>query len=36
MMRSQVKQWLASRNITFKIEDVKLCEQKFGDMGERE
>jgi transposase len=37
MIWSQVKQWLARINITFKTEDVKLlCEQKFSEMGERE
>jgi transposase len=25
MMWSEVKQWVASRNVSFKIEDVKLC-----------
>jgi transposase len=37
MIRSQVKQWVATRNVIFKTEDVKLwCEQKFSEMGERE
>jgi transposase len=34
MIWSQVKEWVASRNVTFKTENVKLlCEQKFGEMG---
>jgi hypothetical protein len=37
MIWEQVKQWVASRNVTFKTEDVKLlCEQKFGQMRERQ
>jgi hypothetical protein len=37
MIWSQVKQWLARINVTFKTEDVKLlCAQKFSEMGERE
>jgi hypothetical protein len=37
MLWSQVKKWVASRNVTFKTEDVKLlCEQKFDDMRGRE
>jgi hypothetical protein len=32
---SQVKQWVASRNVTFKTEDIKLlCEQRFDEMRE--
>lgn len=34
---AQVKKWVASRNNTFKIDDVqKLCQQKFSEMGEQE
>jgi hypothetical protein len=37
MIWSQVKQLVASSNITFESEDIKLlCEQKFGEMRERE
>jgi hypothetical protein len=37
MIWSQVKQWVATRNVTFKTEDVKLlCEQKFSEIGGRE
>jgi hypothetical protein len=37
MIWSQVKEWVASRNVTFEPENVKLlCEQKFSEMGERE
>jgi hypothetical protein len=37
MLWSQVKQWLARINVTFKIEDAKLLrEQNFSEMGERE
>jgi hypothetical protein len=33
----KLKQWVASRNVTFKTEDVKLlCKQKFDEMRERE
>jgi hypothetical protein len=32
-----VSQWVPTRDVTFKTEDVKLlCEQKFSEMGERE
>jgi hypothetical protein len=34
---SQVKEWVASRNVTFKTENVKLlCEKKFSEVGGRE
>lgn len=34
---AQVKKWVASRNNTFKIDDVqKLCQQKVREMGEQE
>jgi transposase len=37
MIWSQVKEWVASRKVTFETENVKLlCEQNFSKMGERE
>jgi hypothetical protein len=37
MIWSQVKQWVRSTKVTFKIEDAKLlCEQRLGEMGEKE
>jgi hypothetical protein len=34
MKLSQVKQRVASRNVTFKTEDIKLCDYKFDKMKE--
>lgn len=32
-----VKQWVAQRNVSFKLSDVwELCKQRFGEIGERE
>jgi transposase len=37
MIWMQVKQWVRSTKVTFKIEDAKLfCEQRLGEMGEKE
>jgi hypothetical protein len=38
IIRSQVKQWVASRNVIFKTEDIKLlCEQgRVDEMREEE
>jgi hypothetical protein len=35
MLRSHVKRWVASRNVSFETEEVKLlCEGKFDEMRE--